>query len=54
MKPAFNGGGSVRGRRWWGVRKGNGEVTMGQASAFDGGNGQIWALEFDIGNGRQL
>ena len=61
---AFNGGGSVRWRWRWGLRKGDDEATMEidisgggwqrQAAAFDSGNGQRWALPFDSGDGWQL
>ena len=61
MKPAFNGGGSVRQRRQWGLRIGDGKATIqidisgGRwrrgASTFDGGNGQRWALAFDRRDG---
>ena len=61
---AFNGGGSVRQQRRWGLRIGNDKVTMEidiggggwqrRESAFDSGDGQRWALAFDGGDERQL
>ena len=59
----FNGGGSVRRQRRWGLRIGDDKAMMEidisgggwrrRASAFDS-NGQMWALVFDGVDGRQL
>ena len=61
---AFNGGGSVRRQRRWGIRINDDEATREidisgggwrrRASAFYSGDGQRWALEFDGGDGGQL
>ena len=61
---AFNGGGSIRRRRRWGLRIGDDKATMEidisgggwrwRASAFDSGDGRRCALAFDGGDGRQL
>jgi hypothetical protein len=61
---AFNGSGSVRRQRRWGLQIGNDEETMEidisgggwrwQASAFDSGDGRRWALAFGGGDGQQL
>jgi len=61
---AFNGGGSIRQRRRWGLRIGDDKATMEidisgggwqcRASAFDSGAGRRWVLAFDGGDGRQL
>jgi hypothetical protein len=61
---AFNGGGSIRRRRRWGLRIGDDEATMEidisgggwrrRMSAFDSGDGRRWALEFDGGDGLQV
>jgi hypothetical protein len=64
MKPAFNGGGSVRWQQRRGLQIGDGKATIQidisgggwrwGVSTFDGGNGQRWALAFDRGDGWQL
>ena len=61
---AFNGGGSVQRQRLWELQIGDDKAMMEidisgggwrrQASAFDSGDGQRWALAFDGGNGWQL
>jgi len=61
---AFNGGGSVRRQRLWGLQIGDDKAAMEidisgggwrrQASAFDSGDGRRWALAFDGSNGWQL
>ena len=61
---AFNGGGSVRRQRRWGLRIGKDKVMMEicisggrwrrRASAFDSSDRQRWALAFDSDDGRQL
>jgi hypothetical protein len=43
----FNGGGSVRWRRQWEVRIGDGKATM--ENDISGGGWQWWASEFDDG-----
>ena len=48
---AFNGGGSVRLRRRWGLRIGNDEATI--EIDISGGGWRRWASVFDSGDGRR-